>query len=653
MIKRISIQKGTKPHWLTKISASGSIIHAARLCLFFIALMGLNATAQSSTSRVYGEPLAEDVPQNRAELWAGIDVRAEPLDVEVLREWEEDGVVLKVLRYRVGVFKGQKAMMAAVYGYPKGGSKLPGLVQVHGGGQFAQPESVVTNAKRGYATISIAWAGRIAARDYHVNPERVKLFWDNKTEDPNYKITTDWGLLDAYHSPCRNPANDFLGVKPAAWTLDSVESPRNNPWFLCAFAARRALTFLEQQPQVDASRLGIYGHSMGGRISIMVAGTDERVKAVAPSCGGISDRWNASPLYQATLADNCYLTNVTCPVMFLSPANDFHGLINDLPVALREVKSSEWRVSIAPHHNHQDTPEYEVATHVWMDHFLKGEGVVPKTPKTTLTLKTEDGVPSLSIEPDAARRILGVEVYYTREGQMDGKKDDATNTIHRFWYYAPAKQEGEIWTAKLPLCGVDKPLWVYANVIYALEAPIKGAGYYYRIYSTDRFVISSVPLLMSVEELQAAGVKSTRSPSLVIEDFQGEWQKQWFAYQPFAQKPDEWVRSTHKIYADEWKAPPGSRLAFDVRSDQPNKLAVGLSDAAAEVALQGGAEWQTVILDPANFVDAANKPLKDWSSGRELRLGAEDNLRGKSPKVFGGNWQGNPPEFRNLRWLID
>ena len=55
--------------------------------------------------------------------------RAEPLDVEVLRDWEEDGVVLKVLRYRIGVFKGQKALIAAVYGYPKGGTKLPGLVQ--------------------------------------------------------------------------------------------------------------------------------------------------------------------------------------------------------------------------------------------------------------------------------------------------------------------------------------------------------------------------------------------------------------------------------------------------------------------------------------------------------------------------------------------
>ena len=39
------------------------------------------------------------VPKTYEELWAGYDPRKEPLDVEVLKEWEEDGVVLKVLRY--------------------------------------------------------------------------------------------------------------------------------------------------------------------------------------------------------------------------------------------------------------------------------------------------------------------------------------------------------------------------------------------------------------------------------------------------------------------------------------------------------------------------------------------------------------------------
>ncbi len=603
---------------------------------------------QASPPKVfYGDPLTGDVPQNRTELWAGIDMRAEPLDVHVLKEWEENGVVLKVLRYRIGIFKGHKANMAAVYGYPKGGSKLPGLVQIHGGGQFAQYDSVLTNAKRGYATISIAWAGRIAAPDYHVNPERVKLFWDGKTKDPNFKITTEWGLLDAYHSPTRHPSTDFNGLKPSSWTMDTIESPRNSPWFLCAFGARRALTFLEQQPEVDANRLGVYGHSMGGKISVLTAGTDDRVKAVVPSCGGISDRQNDSALYTTTITDNNYLENIKCPIFFLSPSNDFHGRINDLPAAVKEIKTSEWRLSISPHHNHQDTAEYEVGTQVWMDHFLKGEGVIPKTPKTTLALKTDSGVPALTIEADAAKPILGVEVYYTREGQMDGKKEDFTNTKNRFWYFAPAKKNGKSWKADLPLCGLEKPLWVYANVIYSLDKPIQGVGYYYRPYSTDRFVISSLPHRVASSELQAAGVKSTRPTSPIIETFEGDWKKQWFAY-----KADDWAVSTHKIYTEEWKAPVGARLSFEVRAEQPNKLAVGLDSSAAEVVLQGGSDWQPVVLEPAKFLNAANEPLKDWSNAKELRLGAKESLGGKTNKEVGGNWQGSPPQFRNLRWVV-
>ena len=45
----------------------------------------------------------------------------------------------------------------------------------------------------GYATLSIAWAGRISAPGYQVTPNEVKLFWEGKTDDPKYKLTTDWG----------------------------------------------------------------------------------------------------------------------------------------------------------------------------------------------------------------------------------------------------------------------------------------------------------------------------------------------------------------------------------------------------------------------------------------------------------------------------
>jgi hypothetical protein len=338
-------------------------------------------------------------PRNFDEIWAGFDPCAEPLEIEVLKEWEEDGVVLKVLRYRIGVFKGKKAMMAAVYGFPKRGSKLPGLVQIHGGGQFGHHNPCLTNAKRGYATISLAWAGRISAPGFVVNNNGVKLFWDGKTDDPAYRLTTDWGAVDGYHAPGRNPGNVFPSAKPAAWTLDAVESPRNSGWFLCALAARRALTFLQQQPEVDPDRLGVYGHSMGGKLTVMTA-VDPRVKAAAPSCGGISDRDNSSPLFRATLGDDVSLKQISCPIIFLSPANDFHGRIGDLPDAIAEIDTDQWRVTCSPHHNHQDTPPYEVATMLWMDQHLKESFSFPQAPETTLSLNTHDGVPSVSVQPD-------------------------------------------------------------------------------------------------------------------------------------------------------------------------------------------------------------------------------------------------------------
>lgn len=223
-------------------------------------------------------------PASFAEMWAGFDPRAEPLKTEILLQWQEEDVTLRIVRFRIGVFQGTTAKLAAIYGFPAkaadGAAQVPGLVQIHSGGQYADYKACLSNAKRGYATLSIAWAGRISAPGDRVSPAAVQLFWDGKTDDPNYRLTTDWGAL----------------------------------------AARRALTFLEQQPEVDPDRLGVYGHSMGGKLTVMTT-TDPRVKAAAPSCGGISDRYHTGPLYRATIGDDVSLKQITCPIVFLGPAN--------------------------------------------------------------------------------------------------------------------------------------------------------------------------------------------------------------------------------------------------------------------------------------------------------------------------------------------
>lgn len=592
-------------------------------------------------------------PSNFAEMWAGFDPRDEPLEIETLKQWEQDDVVLRIVRFRIGVFKGRKATLAAVYGFPKNANdnteKLPGLVQIHGGGQYAHSSACFTNAKRGYATVSIAWAGRIDAPDYKVSPSEVKLFWDGKTDDPAYKLTTDWGAVDGYHAPGRNAGNSFPSAEPAAWTLDAVESPRNSGWFLCALAARRALTFLEHQPEVDPDRLGVYGHSMGGKLTVMTA-VDPRVKAAAPSCGGISDRDNKSGLFRSTIGDDVSLKEISCPIVFLSPSNDFHGRIGDLPSAIDEIKSAQWRVTCSPHHNHQDTSAYEVATQLWFDEHLKKAFAFPRTPEADLQLRTDDRIPSFSVVPDASKTVLSVDVYYTQHGKSDERPEDRELTMHRFWHHAEAIETDGRWFAKLPLTGKAKPLWVYANVRYALASSVTGAGYYYGTYTADSFNVSSLLVMASADDLAAAEVGPTRESMLLIESFEDDWEKEWFTY-----KPDDWARSTNKLHDETWNPPENASLAIDVQAEEQNTLVVLLDSHAAVVSLDGGDDWQSVVLKLKDFVNLDGEELANFTDVMQLKLCSSERLkpaRGskKEARVVGANWRGAKPQFRNLRW---
>ncbi len=618
--------------------------------LITISIFLLYACQQNLTQETFSPLKNGKVPQTLEELWKDFDPRKEPLDTEVLQEWEEEGVVMKVLRYRIGIFKGEKAMMAAIYGYPKEATNLPGLVQIHGGGQYADYRAVLTNAKRGYATISISWAGRINAPYYKITPDIVQVFWDNKTDDPNYKITTDWGAVDGYHAPCRNPENNFNGVSSAPWTLDSIASPRNNPWFLSAVGARRALTFLEKQPQVDPDKLGVYGHSMGGKLTVLAA-SDARVKAAAPSCGGISDNENENSLYQKTIADNAYLKEITCPTIFLSPSNDFHGHLKDVPIAVSLIKTDDWRVVSAPHHNHQDHGESEVTGLLWFDQYLKGTFTYPETPDTKLELKTKSGIPAFTVKPDPAKRLLEVDIYYTQQGENVEAVSDRENRINRFWHHALAKKNGDEWIADLPLISTAKPLWAYANVRYPLDEPVTGAGYYYRIYTTETFNLSSPVHLATPEQLKTADVKSSMKPSLLIENFEAGWEKEWFGY-----KPQKWELITHKLYHDKWVAPINAKLAFDVRSAESNKLVVGMDAYATEIQLKGGIEWQSFVLAVEDFQNASGEKLIDWTKIMAFKISANESLKqnadGEVAKTYlGAEWKGKKPEFRKLRWL--
>ena len=195
----------------------------------------------------------------------------------------------------------------------------------------------------------------------------------------------------------------------------------------------------------------------------------------------------------------------------MSPSNDFHSKVQDIPQAVSDIKSSQWRVVSSPNRNHGDSAEYSVGTTLWFDQFLKGQFKMAETPTTKLTLKTADQIPSATVAPDRSQKVISVDVYYTQDGGKDPKE--------KFWRLAKPIQGDAAMTFQLPLVSTTKPLWVYADVQYALGRTVEAVGYSGEAVKTDSYHLASVVEMVNSEKLQAAGVKATIDESVVAEDF--------------------------------------------------------------------------------------------------------------------------------------
>jgi len=600
---------------------------------------------------------AAEIPQNVTELWSGFsDVdKTTPIAAEILKEWQQDGVVCRIVRYQVGIFKGTPSKVAAFYAFPKGGTKLPALLAIHGGGQSAGLESVLSDARRGYASISINWGGN------KLNFGRTKMTWDGPL--------TDWGKLDATHPPQRNKINHFISgaLAPDDYTIDSVESPRNSNWYLVLMAARRAITFLEQQPEVDPARIGVYGHSMGGKLTTDLAGIDKRVKAAVPSCGGSGDilttqtelsgcsKTNPKPMELACVSDNAYIPQITCPILWLSPTNDFHGNIDNMAWNWRLLPDNLVRFSISPHLNHRHTDEHALAQHLWFEEHLKGAFKMPQTPQIVLNLKAADGVPSISVIPDSTLPVKRVDIYCSID----------PHTLTRFWRDAKAVRVGQQWQASCPMMSLDQPVFAFANVIYDTPPHYRRVAQPQGQDNSDTFAISSRVVSVSSRHLQDAGVKVTDAKERLIDDGGRGWHD-W--YQINWGHPPLWTATTRKIRDAKWRGPDGARLVFDIQTETDNTLVLKFNcnawgavepgkpaiDYTAVKELKGTRGWQAVSVGLNELVATDPKvtlPLANWQSVTEFSISpsGETVRDGRKQSVAGKAWRG-PREFRHLRW---
>ena len=560
---------------------------------------GLNLHALASDSLTPYQT-AEQVPQNAQALWGSYDSTAEPLEVKVHQEWKQDGVTSRLITFKVGTFKGSDARISAYYCFPENGKKNPAFVWSHGGGQCADRRRGHYFATQGFATVDINWLGRPL--------EGAK------------EGLTDWGKIDPSQGPqfyAKALRKQFKSsFHPDEHSIDPIISPRNSNWFMLSLAGRRALTFLEQQPEVDASRLGFTGFSMGGTITSMTA-IDKRLKAVAPFVGGTTNLHENYPgmnsggvirnigdleLYKNTIDPGAYWKHVTVPVMFITSSNDFHSTLDRIYQSMELLPHDNWRVTGNMHANHGPGPEQWIMLTHWFKQHLAGiDQNIPATPPSSF--KIENNTAHFTVTPAQQERLQDVEIYYSYH----------PNAITRFWKKATpttqAANEANTWKAEIPVYS-KLPLYTFALCRYKLaeEQPLeRGTTKTFSLNSREYMHIPSDIDLAAFNDLPKSGL---------IDDFSKSMEN-WSSR-------DQGSFKTYKFQDPQLDTNPGNKLAITVHNKEGQDILIGLGidskfnghgkdlgnfNYGTKISGRGP---QTILLEAKDFKSKDKKTL-EWS----------------------------------------
>lgn len=579
------------------------------------------------------------VPQNVVDLWKDVDARKEALETEIVQEWKEDGIVTRYVVFKVGTFKGADARVAALYTFPAGMTKGPAFVWAHGGGQRAERERGTYFAKQGYATLDINWGGR----------EIIE----------GIKKNTDWGKVDPSQGPQFYPGAHRKGSKlnllPDEHTIDPVVSPRNGNWFLLTYAGRRAITFLEQQPEVDPEKIGFTGYSMGGNITSYVA-IDERLKAVVPMVGGAGFITHDLPglppenraraysdhaeLFANTMESQSYYPHVRIPVLMLSASDDFHAVFDDVYRCMNVLPHDLWRVSMKMHYSHSLGAEQWILINRWFDQYLKGERTsLPQTAASTLEVRAEKGDATFTVTPDRVGEIRVVDVYFSHD----------PNARSRFWKSAPVQRDGEVWTSMLPV-REKLPLFVFANCTYALGETVEAFQ-----GTTDAFTLTSDEQVYFPDDVQWEQLHAEAVSQSVFDDLEANGFKNW-GFGP------QGGISTYK-FQDSDAATPAANQVLKVTAHAPrknlsfrfrigkNKYLTGSKDPQQEFSFSQQVRQSgdlVILLKSSDFMDKEKNPMTDWSNISSFTFGIYE---GATKSNFDFTDPANRHVIQKLEWV--
>ena len=211
--------------------------------LLLLLLAGIHAAEVPATA-----------PQSPMQVWADYDPNQGDFKEEIVKEETKEGFYYRESYISAYVVERKSGSTVSIRS--RQGHKCPRAVNVHG--WMGKPSIDKEYVADGWAEMTHDYCGNNRDRpQYTKYPEKLaiaiwmQIRWSHHTETPDHKSITD---------------------------------PKQTSLYVWYAMSRRVLSYLEQQKEVDKTRLGAKGYSYGGTLMWQLA-TDPRVKAIVAYFG--------------------------------------------------------------------------------------------------------------------------------------------------------------------------------------------------------------------------------------------------------------------------------------------------------------------------------------------------------------------------------
>ena len=523
-------------------------------------------------------------------LWKEYDPDHGDFKEEIVKQETQNGIFHRD-SYISAYVLGEEVRVYCRYSVKAGATKAPGLLVVHGWMGVANPDR--TFVEEGWAVMAHDYCGQTRDRPHFTKyPEKLRH-----------------GNMDAkVAGPARSKR---LGG-------EFITDPRQTSDYVWYAIQRRVLSYLEQQKEVDRTRLGAMGYSYGGTLMWNLA-TDPRVKAVVAYFGiGYNDYYRDKQVWLynvpyveppkspgeeiilASIAPEAHVPFITAATLFLNGSNDHHGgHERGLESFKKFPRGVPWSFAIQAR-GHHDTEKIGHNAKFWLEKHVLGKEVAwPEHPRSEIRLDT-DGVPELVITPASPDKVRKVEMFYSLKNPV---------SFARSWRDTPSVRQGSQWIGKLPVLNVDDYVFGYANITddttivrstdFNAAIPAKLGNAKATDKPSDNITSSGYSAWTNIAELEGPkGIKGFRSTS------------------------NQRGSGTEQLHDPKWQAPAHARLSFKFYCTEPQMVVLtGGDHHSVELEITASDEWQEMILAPERLTNPTNRmALKDWSSIGKLRF---------------------------------